>query len=249
MNRCPTAFAVSPGFGRRSSLRKGVIAQLPIGPFASRPRLVGAMLATSLCALALAILPTPLASSSRVILSWDAGCLWFIVASLVAMSGKDGSDIRARAAEQDDGRGMILGLVLLATAASLGASGVELSLAKSDHGAWKTMRVCLAFLTVAASWFVAQLIFALHYAHEYYTAAPGRSAPAIRGGLNFPEGGEPDYWDFLHFSVIIGVASQTADISFGSRTLRRVGTLHSLLAYAFNTIVVALTINLWAGIF
>ena len=69
------------------------------------------------------------------------------------------------------------------------------------------------------------------------------------GGLKFPEGGEPDYWDFLHFSVIIGVASQTADISFDSRTLRRIGTVHSLLAYAFNTVVVALTINLWAGIF
>jgi uncharacterized membrane protein len=230
-------------------LPNGVIARLPIGPFASRPRLVGAILAGTVCGVALALAPTPLATSSRVILSWDAGCVWFIVASLLAMSGQEGRDIRARAAEQDDGRGMILGLVLLATVASLAASGVELSLAKSDHGAWKTLRVCLAFVTVAASWFVAQLIFALHYAHEYYTAAPDKPAPAIRGGLNFPEGGEPDYWDFLHFSIIIGVASQTADISFGSRMLRRVGTVHSLLAYAFNTIVVALTINLWAGIF
>jgi len=67
--------------------------------------------------------------------------------------------------------------------------------------------------------------------------------------LKFPEGGDPDYWDFLHFSVVIGVAAQTADISFDSRRLRRIGTVHSLLAFAFNTIVVALTINLVAGIF
>ncbi len=226
-----------------------VLARLPLGPFASRPRLVGAVLSTATCALALAVLPTPLAPSSRFILSWDAGCLWFIIASLLAMSGKDGGAIRARAAEQDDGRGMILGLVLFATVASLAGSGVELSLAKSDHGGWKTLRVCLAFLTVAASWFVAQLIFALHYAHDYYTRAPDQPAGSIRGGLRFPEGGEPDYWDFLHFSVIIGVACQTADISFGSRALRRIGTVHSLLACAFNTVVVALTINLWAGIF
>lgn len=234
---------------RGSFLSRGLIARLPIGPFASRPRLVGAMLTTTLAGVALTVVPTPLALSSRVILSWDAGCLWFISASLVGMSGKRSRDIRARAAEQDDGRGMILGLVLLATAASLAATGVELSLAKQDHGLWKTLRVCLAFVTVAASWFVAQLIFALHYAHEYYTGASDDPSSQVMGGLKFPEGGEPDYWDFLHFSVIIGVASQTADISFNSRALRRIGTVHSLLAFAFNTVVVALTINLWAGIF
>ena len=111
----------------------------------------------------------------------------------------------------------------------------------------KTTRVCLAGVRVAASWFVALLVSALRYADEYYPVASGRSAPAIRGGLNLPEGDEPDDWNLLPFSIIIGVAAQTADISFGARTLRRVGTVHSFLAFAFNTIVVALTINLWAA--
>ena len=227
----------------------GLISRLPIGPFASRPRLLGAIAVGAVSGLLLAFIPNDLKPSSRVILAWDAGCLWFIAASLSSMSGKKGRDIQERAAAQDDGRGMILGLVLLATAASLAAVGVELSLAKADHGLFKVARVGLAFVTVAASWFVAQLIFALHYAHEYYSASDTDPAPALRGGLKFPEGGEPDYWDFLHFSVIIGVASQTADIAFDSRRLRRVGTVHSLLAFAYNTVVVALTINLWAGIF
>ena len=227
----------------------GLISRLPIGPFASRPRLVSAMLVGVLAGLLLAFVPNPLKPSTRVILAWDSVCLWFIAAGLISMMGKQGRDIAARAAEQDDGRGMILGLVLLATTASLAAVGVELSLAKADHGLFKVGRVMLAFVTVAASWFVAQLIFALHYAHEYYSASDSEPAPALRGGLNFPEGGEPDYWDFLHFSIIIGVASQTADIAFASRALRRIGTVHSLLAFGFNTVVVALTINLWAGIF
>ncbi len=229
--------------------RPGLISRLPIGPFASRPRLVGAIAVGVIVGLLLAFVPTALKLSSRIILAWDAGCLWFIAASLLSMSGKKGRDIQERAAAQDDGRGMILGLVLIATAASLAAVGVELSLAKADHGLFKFARVGLAFVTVIASWFVFQLIFAFHYAHEYYSVSDSDPAPAIRGGLKFPEGGEPDYWDFLHFSIIIGVASQTADIAFDSRTLRRVGTVHSLLAYAFNTVVVALTINLWAGIF
>ena len=226
----------------------GFISRLPIGPFASRPRLVGAILVGAAAGLLLAFVPNALEPGSRAILAWDAGCLWFIAAGLMAMSGMKGRDIQRRAAAQDDGRGMILGLVLLASAASLAAVGVELSLAKADHGAFKVARVLLAFATVAASWFVAQLIFALHYAHEYYSASDTDATPAIRGGLKFPEGGEPDYWDFLHFSLIIGVACQTADIAFDSRTLRRIGTVHSLLAFAFNTVVVALTVNLWAGI-
>lgn len=227
---------------------RGFIASLPLGPFASRPRLVGAIAAGLLAGLCLAFIPNAMKPSTRAITAWDVGCCWFIVASLIGMSGRKGRDIQQRAALQDDGRGMILGLVLLASAASLTAVGLELSQAKSAHGLFKILQITLAFATVVVSWFVAQLIFALHYAHEYYslTADPPH---VLRKGLKFPEGGEPDYWDFLHFSVIIGVASQTADIAYDSRTLRRIGTVHSLLAFAFNTIVVALTINLWAGVF
>ena len=231
------------------SSEPGFIARLPLGPLASRPRLVGAIFIGIVAGLLLAFVPSALKPSTRVILTWDAACLWFIAASLIGMSGMEGRDIRLRAARQDDGRGMILGLVLLSSAASLAAVGLELSEAKNDHGLFKTLRVMLAFGTVSLSWFVTQLIFATHYAHEYYTKSDADPAPAIRGGLKFPEGGEPDYWDFLHFSVIIGVASQTADIAFDSRRLRRIGTVHSLLAFAFNTVVVALTINLWAAIF
>ena len=93
-----------------------------------------------------------------------------------------------------------------------------------------------------------QLIFALHYAHDYYSAddkAPG----GMRGGLTFPGRGEPDYWDFLHFSLVIGVACQTADIAFTSKHLRRLGGLHGVLAFTFNTVILALTINLVAGLF
>jgi uncharacterized membrane protein len=71
----------------------------------------------------------------------------------------------------------------------------------------------------------------------------------VVGGLVFPGGGEPDYWDFLHFSIVIGVASQTADIGFSSKGMRRTGTLHCVLAFVYNTVILALTINLVAGLF
>ena len=87
----------------------GLISRLPIGPFASRPRLVGAIAVGVVAGLLLAFIPSAMKPSTRVILAWDASCGWFIVASLMAMSGKKGRDIQQRAATQDDGRGMILG--------------------------------------------------------------------------------------------------------------------------------------------
>ena len=228
-------------------MARGFIAWLPIGPFSTRPRLVGAILAGFAAGAFFVVVPLPLRSSTKAILTWDVACLWFIVASLIGMSGRNDRDIEARAKEQDDGRSMILGLVLLASIAELAASGLELSLAKNDHGVAKSLRVALAFGTVAASWFLSQLIFALHYAHEYYSR--GDAGQPLNGGLKFPDDFQPDYWDFMHFSIIIGVAAQTADVSFSSKRLRRVGTVHSVLAFTCNTVVLALSINLWAGIF
>ncbi len=225
---------------------RGFISGLPIGPLASRPRMVGAVAAGVAAGALLAVFPVGLNSSTRAILAWNAFCAWFVVASLLSMAGQRDHDIQARAARQDDGRGMILGLVLLASAAGLAASGLELSQAKGDHGWDKALRVLLAFASVAGCWLLNQITFAWHYAHEYYTVEPNGS---LRRGLKFPDDEHPDYWDFLHFSVIIGVAAQTADVSFTSKRLRRIGTVHSLLAFGFNTVVLALSINLWAGIF
>jgi uncharacterized membrane protein len=108
--------------------------------------------------------------------------------------------------------------------------------------------VALAFVTVALSWMMVQVIFALHYAHEYYDENEDCGGEDMKG-LLFPGGELPDYWDFVHFSIVIGAAAQTADIAFTSKALRRIGTVHSLVSFAFNTVVVALTINLLAGLF
>ncbi len=183
-------------------------------------------------------------------IAWDVACVAFIALVLIEMKDEEAEDIRRVVAQQDEGQGMIVLVVLLAAGASLAAVGLELSLAKDDHGLFKTLRVAVAGLTVALSWFTVQLIFALHYAHEYY--APDKSTPEtgdVVGGLDFPGEHQPDYWDFLHFSVVIGVANQTADVAFSARKLRHIGTVHGIVAFTFNTVVLALTINLLAGLF
>jgi uncharacterized membrane protein len=191
---------------------------------------------------------TGMKPSTQLIVGWDALCCAFLGSMLVTMLNHTPTDIRRRAALDDEGKGVILTLVLLAVAASTWAVAAELGIAKDAKGLMKVARIGLAFGTVVASWFMVQMIFALHYAHEYYGVDEDDGARDA-GGLDFPGDKAPDYWDFLHFSIVIGATSQTADVSFTSKGLRRLGTVHSLVAFAYNTLIVALTINLTAGLF
>lgn len=218
------------------------------GPFVNRPRLLLAIAVGMVVWVACLFAAAPLSWSTAAIFAWDASCLTFILAVLGMARGRTPAEIKAMAATQDEGQGLILALVIVAAAASVWAIGSELSMAKHDEGVVRAARIGLAFATVAASWLVVQTIFALHYAHEYYAPDDGPSDD-VAGGLMFPGGEPPDYWDFLHFSVVIGVACQTADIAFTSKGLRRIGTVHGVVAFVFNTVVLALTINLLAGLF
>jgi uncharacterized membrane protein len=209
---------------------------------------MGAALAGAAAGLALARFEPGLPGVTDVVIGWDIMAVLYMLSVTGALIGHSPDDIRARADREDEGRGLILTLVLIAATASIAAIGAELSLAKTAHGWIRAGHVALAFGTVAASWLMVQIVFALHYAHEYYDENPDCDGHDMKG-LQFPGEELPDYWDFVHFAVVIGVACATADIDFTSKNLRRIGTVHSLVAFAFNTMIVALTINLLAGLF
>ena len=119
--------------------------------------------------------------------------------------------------------------------------GDDVALAKSlkDQGEWR--HVALAASTVVLSWTFLHTIFAVHYAHEYYSG-PDR-------GLEFPGDEPPDYWDFIYYSFVIGTACATADVNVASKGLRRITTLHCIVAFFFNTTILALTVNIGASFF
>jgi uncharacterized membrane protein len=219
--------------------------------FRDRPRLLTSLAVGAAVAIGLYGLPNGLRWTTRNILIWDSAAVTFVVLMIGMMCDCGIDRIQARAQAQDEGRGLTLALSVLSATLSVFAIAQELGQAKNDHELIKLLRVALAFLTIAVSWFFTHLIFALHYAHEYYSpeTCADQDGRTDRGGLNFPGGEPPDYWDFLHFAVIIGVASQTADIEFTSKPLRRIGTVHGALSFVFNTVVLALTINLLAGLF
>ena len=159
---------------------------------------------------------------------------------VVQLARSDVHHIRRRAALQDEGQLAILGLTVAAALASLGAIFAELG--RSPAGESRpTSHLVLATMTIVLSWAFIHMIFALHYAHEFYDETAGR-------GLAFPGGdANPDYWDFVYFSFVIGMTSQVSDIGITSKQIRRTAAAHGVIAFFFNAALLALTINLAAS--
>lgn len=182
---------------------------------------------------------------SRLAMGWDVGVGLYLLESAMRLArSKTVGDIRDRAAAIDEAGPAVLPLALIAAMASIAIVISEAVRVASDGGSTGTAAV-LALVTVVLSWTFVHVIFAFHYAHLFYAPA---AKGADRGGLIFPGDDDPDYWDFLHFSLIIGVAAQTADVQISDKGLRRTSTVHSVTAFVFNTVVVALTVNLAVGL-
>jgi uncharacterized membrane protein len=184
----------------------------------ARPRVFIATLA----AIALAwLLPTDIASHTvtRLLIAWNFGTLLYVLLAAVMMIRSSSQHMRHRAQLQDDGQLVLLVLVVVSAVASLAAIAGELSVVKDMHGWLKGAHIALAGITVLSSWAFIQVMFTLHYAHDYYAAVcQGRPA-----GLQFPGDEQPDYGDFFYFSAVIGTSGQTADVSFATKPMRRIG--------------------------
>ena len=181
---------------------------------------------------------------SRGLIGWNIGALLYLTLSFVLMARATAANMRSNAQLHDEGKYTILALVTIATVAVLVAIAAQLAYAKDTHGAVKAAHIGLAVLTVLTAWLFTQTMFAQHYAHEFHMKHGGSASPAFV----FPGTDEPDYFDFLYVACIIGTSGQTADVSFSARRTRRVGLMHCVLAFFFNTTLLALTINVAAGL-
>lgn len=197
--------------------------------------------------LAIIFLPEDWPRTVRASLAWDAGGIVYLFFAFQLIFSCGADRIKARAARRDDSRIVILTVILLAIAASFAAIAGLISQAKlpTTGGTEKLLLAGLAVITIMISWFVTQVAFALHYAHDYYKPDAGSDGG---DGLIFPGCEFPDYWDFLYFATSIGATSQTSDTAIRSRALRRLVTLHASVAFFFNTAVLALTVNIAASL-
>jgi uncharacterized membrane protein len=210
----------------------------------ARPRL---FIATAIAILVGFAIPDVVAShaATRWLIAWNVGTGLYVLLAAIMMIRSSSHHMRHRAQLQDDGQRTILVLVVVSTVASLAAIAGQLAVVKDMHGFLKGAHIALAGVTVLSSWTFIQVMFALHYAHDYYAAACHGRKP----GLQFPDDDPPDYGDFFYFAAVIGTSGQTADVSFVNKPLRRIGSLHCILSYLFNTTVLALLINIGASMF
>lgn len=153
--------------------------------------------------------------------------------------------MRRRAEVEDEGRWTILTLVVVAAFISLLAIGFVLKDQKGLTAFILTLHVALSGVTVVCSWLLTHTMFALHYAHDYYRDNSDLSSG--KASLDFPQENQPDYWDFLYFSFVIGMTCQVSDVQIASRAMRRLALMHGVLTFFFNTVILALSINIIAG--
>ena len=232
---------------------------MPMFPTEGRPkRLVGRLLvgrprlfiSIIVAVVAYVVEPSTVLPVTRALIAWNIGTWLYIALHMFMMATSDEKTIRWRAGITDDGQFVILTLAAVAAMASVVAIVAQLSITKDLKGLDKGLHLGLAGLTILSAWVFIHLTFAIHYAHQFFDEHKVQDGekPTLHGGLKFPDTSDPDYWDFLYFSFIIGVASQTADVEITSKVMRRASLAHSILSFFFNSAILALTINIAAGL-
>jgi uncharacterized membrane protein len=188
--------------------------------------------------------------ATRLLIAWNTGTWLYIIIASVFMLHASEHSIRTQALRGDESRYVVLILATLAAITSLAAIVVQLGSVRDAHGLMKALHIGLASSTILSAWTFIHLMFAQHYAHEYFIERlhPHDTPSEAKGGLRFPGTEKPDFFDFLYFSFVIGVASQTADVEIWCKPIRRICLAHCILSFFFNTTILALTINIGAGL-
>ena len=205
----------------------------------ARPRLFMSA-AVGVVVTAVLAVSTDWRQATRLLVGWDIAMALYLALAFHMMGRADVRRLRRHAAEQDEGRFTILVLTVAAALASLAAIFAELGTGAGAAGERRPAQMIVATCTILLSWAFIHTMFALHYAHEFYDDKGGR-------GMAFPGGGEPDYWDFVYFSFVIGMTSQVSDVGVTTKRVRRTVAAHGVVSFVFNAALLALTVNLAAS--
>jgi uncharacterized membrane protein len=180
--------------------------------------------------------------STCLLISWNIAIYSYLFLTLKKLWRTEHENILQRAQQQDASKWLILLLVILTLIMCFIAIVIEINHLPPDTTI-RTGHLTLSVLTLVSAWFFMHTIFAIHYTHDFYLALEKHTD----GGLDFPKTPRPTYPDFIYFSYVVGTSAQTADVSITSRSMRVLNTLHLLLAYGFNTTILAISINVAAN--
>ena len=205
--------------------------RLQLGNRIAPPRFITFVLATIVGGL---VLVPRLGWAPGSMVAFDLAALIFFV--LVAPLFDDQTDEMRQSARRNDanrvGLLVITGIVMATVLAAVSSEMMQ----KGNPRGWE---IALIIGSLGLTWLFSNVVYALHYAHLFYTDADGKD---LRG-IEFPQTQEPDYWDFLYFATCLGMTFQVSDMYITSSRMRRVVMFHCLAAFVFNLGILAFTIN------
>lgn len=170
---------------------------------------------------------------------------WIVTAGVYAvwtqliLFGMDAEQTRIWATREDPTRWVADMVILTASIASLAGVGYMVA-AGSHSGARAVAAAVLGILTVASSWFAVHTLYTVHYARLYYSGQPG--------GINFHDPEPPCFRDFAYVAFTIGMTYQVSDTEIGLSSIRATVLRHALVSYLLGAVILAVTINLIAGL-
>ena len=209
----------------------------------ARKRLFGGIAAGLIL---LAALPAHHRLLARALLAWDGGALVFLLLTAAMFARRDHRHVPHDAAAQEEGEWTIFAVTLAGVIASFAAIIGEFAATHTMPRVARMEHIGLVAATLLLSWLVTQTLFALRYAHEYYQSRRRDAKPD--GGLIFPGKEPPDYWDFAYFALVLGMTFQVSDVQIATRKFRRMALLHGFLGFVFNTVIIALSVNVGASL-
>jgi uncharacterized membrane protein len=211
-----------------------------LASFAHRPRLI---VGAALMVVTYVLVPRDLREATRLLIAWNVGAWAFLM--LIAVMFADQRRDAAHAAPEDENQWVMVALGVLAAGAAMAAIIWELGPVKDMTGPPKAEHLALVGASVLSSWAFIQVMFAVHYAGVYFR----RESGAIRGGLKFPGERAPGWGEFVYQAFVIGCTFATSDVNVTSTRMRRICVIQGVVAFFFNTIILALAINVAAGFF
>lgn len=177
---------------------------------------------------------------------WDVFAGSYLASSWIVFFTRTTKGMRDVAHKEDISRVFLFVFILISSLASM-FTVLLLILSKEVSQTAQIIYLPVAILGMLLSWAMVHTLFGFHYAHLYYGDDKSDHTRHAEG-LNFPQEKRPDYLDFAYFSFVIGMTFQVSDVEISSQRIRRIALVHGLLSFILNTFVVALTINMIAGL-
>lgn len=175
------------------------------------------------------------------VLSWNVFGISYLIFNLILFSKSDVEQIQKQCAKEDVSSWILFAFVV--SACLIGLLSV-LSFINNTN-TWQSGSIIGSILCISAvgfSWLMVHLAFAVRYAHLYYGDNNKQFSKHAKG-LIFPEDELPDYFDFAYFSIVIGMTFQVSDVVITSKGVRRLVLIHSIIAFIFNTVIIAMTVS------